>query len=1089
MLPASLAHFVYEGVIDDLGPYLKKHVPRGYRNIVVFARNITIKSDISYRSTYHLWPANLQIVCSTLVAPQRFPDCKIDLSGESASDMISINNDRGSTALEGKAGCDGGSITVHAATGRLYLRIYANGGDGGKGQDGYIGRSGRKGTDSPWFGVFGYDIPTPGVGGEDGGNGGKGGRGGDAGQINISLLKSEQLEVSMERFANGGIGGKGGKKGTGGVGGPGGRYGPFNFLSLDDGKSGADGQDGLPGGHGKESVSKWQETPDQEIFYKSLPVTAAYLQRALNVEMVNALRAKQQEDQQMLQTVKENIEWIGQIAECKCYDLIQQRCKKMLEMCKQVVLKVCKKPIKVKAAKVKSCFQEFQQVAEKSTDVHPLHFHSNIQADPLLKKHAQFARQLNQLDHQFTVNKTRYANAKEMAHATPDLQPFAPSLKPDTERELNMSFSKHFSDQSTKASAKSSILKSALSASEAAEDEEVSVEVPNLLEGLVSTVGKGLLEGVGEESVEAGLGILLAEEAVVAPEAVVVEVLVGVAIFATVELISSLWEAHSEEIAKYNEAVQTRMKIYAGNRLKLKRDEKEPNPPKRRKQRGRSSESGKFIGVLDKCEPVEQEDSLVVATFDGIPLLFTTEEGQEEVDLNKLDAIQQEELSAQLLLQRQPFSVLPAFMVTTVLDREIVDEEKIGFWYEFDVDFENTTDTSDAVEVDPMLAFALGKLYKVISMVTENGMPVTVPPNSIKQLSRELQSEVVTELGLLSDPLHAPTLPGNIIVPKEQTPHESSFELTNTVPASAQSKTPVTRKFTEPLDEENNKLAGTDETDIGEDRVKIPRGKHRIMRVVVANVGQGSCNILFDGNDTPIVVFDVGYGKGAKNAVLDRITDLICDSTVIIISHWDLDHFKLLFKTFYHKVWSLAKDKVIIAPSFGCTRGPCTEKTATVARILQEMHQEGFAKFYLIDGPGQVPEPPNWPVNLELHLTNGVGQSKNNVGAITACVKDENGPLLLLPGDASYRYLDNVQTVGLKYLVATHHGATYRISQRSVPQAYGNEAEILFSYGLGNKYNHNERTAMNKLYEAKGWRIPKTTADYLYGIEISLIRY
>ena len=59
----------------------------------------------------------------------------------------------------------------------------------------------------------------------------------------------------------------------------------------------------------------------------------------------------------------------------------------------------------------------------------------------------------------------------------------------------------------------------------------------------------------------------------------------------------------------------------------------------------------------------------------------------------------------------------------------------------------------------------------------------------------------------------------------------------------------------------------------------------------MANIEQGSCNLLYSDNEIK-AVYDLGYGKGRPG--LDDEETLIQNisaSPMIIISHWDLDHY------------------------------------------------------------------------------------------------------------------------------------------------------------------------------------------------------
>ena len=1047
MLPPSLPLFTYEGVVDDLNEYLKKKVPLGYRNVVLFSRKVIIKSDINFRSDYYHVPVELLIVCETL---EVVGNVSINLSGESAPDLVSFHDVKNGHAWKGKAGCDGGSIYIYANTqvgdGRLSIDVH--GGNGGKGQDGYPGKNGACGEDVR---PLGGPSDPDGKNGENGGDGGRGGKGGDAGKIEIhihSLANNEFSFISLN--TNAGEGGRGGNGGKGGAGGLGGRI-PvllFFYFSGRSGSNGKDGECGPNGKHGQGLQPLLNHASDEKLFYESIPITAAYLQRALNAEVLHVLRAKLKDDKLQLLEAKSSIAWISKIAHCNGYDVIQKRCTESLEYCGQTT-NLCKNPIKIKAGKLRSHFEVVKQLANKYIGLTPVDLHLEAKSDQSLAKYAHHVKLFNHLYSQFNSNKARLARAQELA-AGLNVPPFDYSDKGrfaraqvlaavlNVKKDLqNTSFTEHVNNHLMKAAKSKSFLTDALQGEDTT---EVLVDSSEVL------VDEGL-SAVSDAAMECGLAALTTE-AVVAPELVVAEVVVAVTVFAAVEAISYLVKGHEEALAEYEVKLHARARLEAKNQERLKFDERKQDPPERRYQRRckeqRKGESGKFIGVLDKCDLVEDSSTQVVATFDAIPLEFTTKTQDQKVDVNSLDSTQQIELMEQLSVQGLLFSPLPTFYITTTLNKGVVSENQVGQWFEFDAEFVGSG-RSEALEITTILLLPLlvlmGKLQHGASAVTGGDIPVTV--KSVQRLKCQLQNQVILELGLS----HKGSLTDRTLGDAEepQLPqHESTIEAVDF----------------------NTFVQG----------------------VLVANVGQGSCNILYNEQGSVCLVYDAGYGN-SDYIMHNQIIGLINSSPIIVLSHWHKDHFRYLLA-----YPNLVLGKTVIVPDYGSRWGTSVKRVRATVRITccssGGAFQHYFGDTYINK---QIPSPGNIS-NLDIRVTVipelEPGRNKNNVGAIIMCVKNRQGrPFFLMPGDASFSYVANEQKQNLKYLLATHHGSTHSISgteQNSIPQGpNGGNGTVIFSYGRNNQYDHNVLKAL-PFYRNKGWEHFKTTVRSGLGIKVEI---
>ena len=1088
-LTKTLPWFTYKGVIDDLGQFLRKRVPKGYHDIVILARKVSIKSDIYLNSSYYLQPVQLTIVCQTLeVEPKKkdvagiafvFENHVIDLSGQNAPDMISFHETMEGDAWNGKAGCNGGSISIHCHTkiGEGQLSINLCGGDGGKGQDGYVGQPGKQGH--------------RGGNGEDGGNGGRGGNGGDAGLIKIHSLNCnpESILNTKACYSNGGRGGTGGFKGEGGVGTP---------SSERNGKDGGVGPNGDSGEAPNPDIAQVSCT----VFYKSLPITACYLQRALNKETINSLHVKHQAEPTQLQQAKENLTWIKQIAEQYAFEVTQSYCDEVLEFCEQHITPPTG-PISVKTADLNSHFTDLRAIAQKTAGIHSRELLTNMQTDQIFSKRVHQARLFNHLHSCYDQNLFRFNSAKEIAKAVSN----PPIIDPQLEEEIAIPSETLIMRHVKEAAIGKPYIQSALKPGElspsastsagstAFEFEEAettldSAEVfSEFLEGVDLIGGESVIEGAGL-AVEEGLIAALTPEAIAFPPLLVVEAVVAAVVFAAVEIIAAIFASHEAAIARYEAAVRTRVQLENQNRLRLQHDEKEPDPPEKRKKREKErSESGKFIGVLDKCELVEGGGSLVVASFDCIPLEFTTDKEIEEmkVDLNDLDETQEEELTAQLLLQRSPYSELPAFIITATLPEQGgVTTKHLGRWFQFDAVFEGEG-KSEAVEIAPVIAFGVGKLLRMASALTDKSMPVTV--SSVKPLNDQLQEKVVIELGLFSDLSSEASALGDFVPLLKQQVHlgkQSKSSGKGVIkPGSTSGKDRSKQSGRKPKPPDKPVKPTIDK------HKPKPKGRKKgeqnlVTRVLIANVYQASCNILYDESDNVKLVFDFGYGSAflINPDVLRRIYS----ASILVLSHWDLDHYRYLAT--YPRI---AEGRIMIVPSF--------RSTARVAIRRVSWSTRNTSRAYYSFGRGnsvthQQINPPNvnLPTNVALCMTRIPGpfdQSRNNFGAITACVLNlQNQPLLLMPGDASYSYVAPNHRVGLTHLVATHHGSTYSINvpqneEQSIPVAQNGTGTLYFSYRQGNSYGH-DRTAASPFYLPRGWTTMMTTAEHPQGIYVTL---
>ena len=1054
-LPPWLPWFSYTKNVDDLDHYLKDKVPIGQRNVFLFARKVIIASDVDLTSSYYdpQVPFDLTIICETLRVERSGSDeVDIYLSGDNAPDYVSAAP---RTVLyqpivypwTGKTGADGGSIYIYAKekTGSDKLSIYASGGKGGRGQAGW---KGKDGTDATWI--------NPATDGQDGGDGARGGNGGDAGEIVINSM-SNPSSIVENTVSNGGAGGSGGPGGKGGAGSQGSGWG------FRGGHKGSTGDPGRSGDDGSSTMAEKNMISDAAEFYRSVPIIGTYLQRALNAEMYRMWYARRYRSNSVeWNLIRDHVSWIREVAEANGYDIVQERCNHMIDLCNRYEHDgaLPTYTVSVQKTAIKDHFDNLRHVAEQSVNINLDTLNQRIENDPLMTELSSYARSFHHLYKRFDKFKERYENALEIA----DL--FGGVSRPSSEIRnflTSSSFSSKLVDKIMSIAQSKNYINDALDT--AAQEGEVVVDAGEIIEVLAA--------GVEAAPILAVLGA----ERVVEPQVEKVAVKAfGMRVVSQLHSLTnwgSFFDSIHDALTSYERDVQSRADNSNRSKrstAKARKDQKVKNtarvnrrlpflrpgrrnrlaqaepPPQNRKPNPKEL-TGKFLGVLDKRDEIEANDNQVVVTFDAIRVEFYVERGQ-GLNLDNLDAEQTVELFSQLENYASPFSNSPSFFITTTVNQGDISENAVGEWFQFDCEFTNDG-TDEAVEFSIINTIVEDELSQVFSLVVSDDISATVPSTSIRQLSASLQIKVVLFLELSS--------------------------------------------IGEQFGRRKRQVSGSSHT--------CAPSSNKITKVDVMNVGQGSCNLLYKESsiNNVEVVFDLGYGKGRITGVPEnQLIDKISHAPSIIISHWDLDHYRYLARS---SISILETHKDFTASSnFGINPG------VTVRRAVRSIPEDDL---HLIDAghyQNTIQVYGSSVLNLDLRTTTlTTGRNKNDVGAITAAIIDNNcKPYLLIPGDASYYYVPSQQTVEdyylnfwglslyshsvgrLKYLVATHHGSTRNIG--IIPDGEGNSGYVIYSYGEGNRYGHSVGRA-RLLYNPQprpGWNYEYLTAGSNHGVTVSL---
>jgi len=222
---------------------------------------------------------------------------------------------------------------------------------------------------------------------------------------------------------------------------------------------------------------------------------------------------------------------------------------------------------------------------------------------------------------------------------------------------------------------------------------------------------------------------------------------------------------------------------------------------------------------------------------------------------------------------------------------------------------------------------------------------------------------------------------------------------------------------------------------------------------------------------------DFGYGFGNSNqgSISQEIMQSAGSGVPILLSHWDLDHYKLAISpqaVILDGQPSDPKCKTWIAPE-NIGDGPTVNSLVGAIR--------GNGKLIM------------WPKtevsiqagNIEIRQTMSPDEkNKNNSGALTLLIGSlAASEYLLYPADASFQYIPGIGALSsqLTKLVATHHGSLRSLDDKpsrgaSIPAARNQNGMLIYSYGKNNQYRHSE-SLVRSFYADKGWQQVQKTED------------
>lgn len=237
------------------------------------------------------------------------------------------------------------------------------------------------------------------------------------------------------------------------------------------------------------------------------------------------------------------------------------------------------------------------------------------------------------------------------------------------------------------------------------------------------------------------------------------------------------------------------------------------------------------------------------------------------------------------------------------------------------------------------------------------------------------------------------------------------------------------------------------------------------IKVICRNVGQGNCNEIYY-NDKLIIVYDIGTSIYAtKEQVNDFIKNLFPlydkDKPILILSHWDLDHYHILkgmlgqnkypFSAFFYiggKLPNSTSEYIISCFDNvqSIVKYPITRKENK--KICPELSVECLFPQAIQD------------LGIKLFAPNVIN-TRNNSELVCTIKKSER--LFIFPGDSLYEQLAKIINGEDISMVVPHHGGDAG-PMETFPVDKVKKA--VFSYGKNNRYNHPFATIKNSFCNA-----------------------
>lgn len=251
--------------------------------------------------------------------------------------------------------------------------------------------------------------------------------------------------------------------------------------------------------------------------------------------------------------------------------------------------------------------------------------------------------------------------------------------------------------------------------------------------------------------------------------------------------------------------------------------------------------------------------------------------------------------------------------------------------------------------------------------------------------------------------------------------------------------------------------------------------------VIVADIGQGNLNAVFNQHGQPFLYYDFGGGiDGSLFTYPDRAPVLCLHADPgFILSHWDSDHVK--------SIRGLAAIDIAgtywLAPTQEMNGHGRHLGLSKRAKSLRKKLRDNGDIYLWPDDPAAGPQVVASITASFFTVIKVNGNDMNNHG-LAIGINDPAGvaPLdaMLLTGDAGFQAgtfthaIHACTAANTTGLVTSDHGAQIT-TQADVPGVFAGGAAVLgphtvaYSFGCGNAYGHPSTTGVNA-YELQGWR-------------------
>lgn len=216
----------------------------------------------------------------------------------------------------------------------------------------------------------------------------------------------------------------------------------------------------------------------------------------------------------------------------------------------------------------------------------------------------------------------------------------------------------------------------------------------------------------------------------------------------------------------------------------------------------------------------------------------------------------------------------------------------------------------------------------------------------------------------------------------------------------------------------------------------------------VANVGQGSLNVLVDSDNNPVVYIDLGGGYGPNARTYPAyFNPSINENQQVFISHLDRDH-----------VETLRRNLSAFAERNTMATIPEQSFSPFYKTLFESFKNSGGILYKLprVASPIEIN-------GLKYGYCTGNHSDKNNSG-LYFYVVDKHNNLIAYPADAEPRYVPNLLENEFNYIIAPHHGANLK-SQHGIPSR---ELKVIYSFGYDNSYRHPRQEQVTE-YREKNW--------------------